>query len=56
MDWTTEDHLRNKPAAAVAMYNRFIELVERCGPFTYGHFVAAPYADRRTQHFEARAT
>ncbi len=35
MDWTIEDHLRDKPAAAVAMYNRFIELVERCGPFTY---------------------
>lgn len=35
MEWTTEDHLRDKPAAAVAMYNRFIALVERCGPFTY---------------------
>lgn len=35
MDWTTEDHLRDKPADGVAMYHRFIELVERCGPFTY---------------------
>jgi hypothetical protein len=33
--WTIEDHLRGKPAAAVQMYDRFIELVERCGPFTY---------------------
>ena len=35
VDWTIDDHLRNKPAAAIAMYHRFVELVERCGPFTY---------------------
>jgi hypothetical protein len=33
--WTVEDHLRGKPAAAVQMYHRFIELVEQCGPFSY---------------------
>ena len=35
VEWTIEDHLRDKPAAAVQMYMRFIELVERCGPFKY---------------------
>jgi hypothetical protein len=35
MDWTIEDHLRDKPAAAVAMFHCFVELIERCGPFTY---------------------
>jgi hypothetical protein len=34
VEWTIEDHLRAKPAAAVQMYHRFIELVEQCGPFT----------------------
>lgn len=33
--WTVEDHLRDKPAASVALYQRFVELVESCGPFTY---------------------
>ncbi|WP_156742497.1 DUF5655 domain-containing protein [Occultella aeris] len=34
-DWTVEDHLRDKPANAVALYERFVELVAACGPFTY---------------------
>ncbi|MEV4133023.1 DUF5655 domain-containing protein [Dactylosporangium sp. NPDC049742] len=34
-DWTVEDHLRGKPAGSVALYHRFVELVEACGPFTY---------------------
>lgn len=33
--WTVEDHLAGKPEQSVAMFHRFIELVERCGPFTY---------------------
>jgi hypothetical protein len=33
--WTVEDHLRDKPAAVVALYRRFVELVEACGPFDY---------------------
>jgi Domain of unknown function (DUF5655) len=33
--WTVEDHLRGKPAGSVALYHRFVELVEACGPFTY---------------------
>jgi hypothetical protein len=35
MEWMVDDHLRDKPAAAVAMFHRFVELIERCGPFTY---------------------
>jgi hypothetical protein len=34
-EWTVEDHLRDKPPEAVALYRRFVELVELCGPFTY---------------------
>jgi hypothetical protein len=34
-EWTVERHLKGKPAEIVALYNRFIELAEACGPFTY---------------------
>jgi len=34
-EWTVEDHLRDKPAAVVALYQRFVELVQACGPFEY---------------------
>jgi Domain of unknown function (DUF5655) len=34
-DWTVEDHLRGRPPAVRALYQRFIELVSACGPFTY---------------------
>jgi uncharacterized protein DUF5655 len=34
-EWTVEDHLRDKPAAVVALYRRFVELVQACGPFDY---------------------
>jgi hypothetical protein len=33
--WTVEDHLRDKPAEVVALYQRFVELVQACGPFEY---------------------
>jgi hypothetical protein len=33
--WTVEDHLRDRPAAVVALYRRFVELVQACGPFDY---------------------
>jgi len=33
--WTVQDHLRDKPPAVVALYRRFVELVEACGPFDY---------------------
>ena len=33
--WTVEDHLRDKPPAIVALYQRFVELVQACGPFDY---------------------
>jgi hypothetical protein len=33
--WRVEDHLAGKPEASVALYQRFVELVEECGPFTY---------------------
>lgn len=32
--WTVEDHLEGMPSESVAMFHRFIALVERCGPFT----------------------
>ncbi|TDD17078.1 DUF5655 domain-containing protein [Nonomuraea diastatica] len=34
-EWTVHDHLDGKPAASVALYERFVSLVEACGPFTY---------------------
>jgi hypothetical protein len=34
-EWTVEDHLRDKPPAVVALYQRFVELVQACGPFEY---------------------
>jgi hypothetical protein len=34
-EWTVERHLNGKPDATVALYQRFITLVEECGPFTY---------------------
>jgi Domain of unknown function (DUF5655) len=34
-EWTVEDHLRGKPATVVALYRRFVELVQACGPFEY---------------------
>ncbi|REJ08202.1 hypothetical protein DY023_01410 [Microbacterium bovistercoris] len=32
---TVEQYLRGKPPEVVALYDRFIELAEECGPFTY---------------------
>jgi len=29
--WTVEDHLRDKPQASIAMFDRFVELVRNCG-------------------------
>ena len=34
-EWTVQDHLRGKPPAVVALYQRFVELVQGCGPFSY---------------------
>lgn len=34
-EWTVERHLTGKSAEIVALYHRFIELAEACGPFTY---------------------
>jgi Domain of unknown function (DUF5655) len=34
-EWTVEDHLRDKPPAVVALYQRFVELLQACGPFEY---------------------
>ena len=33
--WTVQDHLRGKPLAIVELYERFVELIEACGPFEY---------------------
>jgi Domain of unknown function (DUF5655) len=34
-EWTIERHLQDKPAYVVALYHRFIQLAEACGPFDY---------------------
>lgn len=34
-EWTVARHLVGKPEEIVALYHRFIELAEACGPFTY---------------------
>jgi hypothetical protein len=34
-EWTVERHLHDKPEQVVALYRRFIELAEACGPFGY---------------------
>lgn len=34
-EWTVERHLAVGSAAGVALYRRFIDLVERSGPFSY---------------------
>lgn len=34
-EWTVERHLAGRTAEVVALYGRFIELAEACGPFTY---------------------
>jgi Domain of unknown function (DUF5655) len=33
--WTVERHLLGRPPQVVALYRRFVELAEACGPFTY---------------------
>lgn len=34
-EWTVDRHLHGRPDEIVALYHRFIELAEACGPFTY---------------------
>src|SRR5215831_13483514 len=34
-DWTVERHLLGRPPEVIALYQRFIELAQACGPFTY---------------------
>jgi len=33
--WTVERHLQGKRPEVIALYRRFIELAQACGPFTY---------------------
>jgi uncharacterized protein DUF5655 len=33
--WTVERHLQGKRPEIIALYHRFIELAQACGPFTY---------------------
>ena len=33
--WTVEGHLTGQPADSVALYRRFVEMLEECGPFSY---------------------
>jgi Domain of unknown function (DUF5655) len=35
VEWTVERHLSGRPPEIVALYHRFIELADACGPFTY---------------------
>jgi hypothetical protein len=32
-DWTVEDHLEGKNDHVIDLFNRFVKVVERCGPF-----------------------
>jgi hypothetical protein len=34
-NWTVEGHLEGRPAHVVALFERFCQPVERCGPFEY---------------------
>jgi hypothetical protein len=34
MEWTVEDHLTGQPESSVALYRKFVRLVEECGPFS----------------------
>ncbi|UJP08706.1 DUF5655 domain-containing protein [Microbacterium sp. KUDC0406] len=34
-EWTVEQYLTGKSAEVVALYDRFIEMAEECGPFVY---------------------
>ena len=34
-DWTVERHLDVVSSAVLQLYERLVELVDRCGPFTY---------------------
>ena len=33
--WTVEDHLIGQPEYSIALYNRFVDLLQQCGDFTY---------------------
>lgn len=33
--WTVERHLQGKRPEVIALYHRFIELAQACGPFSY---------------------
>jgi uncharacterized protein DUF5655 len=32
-EWTVDDHLRGRDPAVIRLYERFVELVEACGPY-----------------------
>jgi hypothetical protein len=34
-EWTVERHLLGKPSEVIALYHRFIQMAQDCGPFTY---------------------
>lgn len=34
-EWTVERHLDGRPVEIIALYDRFIQLAEACGPFAY---------------------
>jgi Domain of unknown function (DUF5655) len=33
--WTVQDHLAGQPASSVALYRRFVQMAQECGPFSY---------------------
>jgi hypothetical protein len=35
LEWNIERHLAGKPQIVVDLYDRFVELITECGPFTY---------------------
>jgi hypothetical protein len=36
VDWSVERHLAGKPEVVIDLYERFVQLIAACGPFTYG--------------------
>ena len=66
--WTVEDHLAGKERGVVELYERFVKIVEACGPFEYsvaktaitfkgtrrGFAGVAPQADRLDGYFDVQ--
>ncbi|MEU4423240.1 hypothetical protein AB0F81_21655 [Actinoplanes sp. NPDC024001] len=55
-EWTVERHLAGKPPQVVALFQRFIDIAEGCGPFTeFAGWVAEAYAVGAGAHLTSRS-